>query len=212
MVRKIEKIKELGTFGNISSIAVGTSTLITNTYNSMNGDLKKATYGNGQEISYAYDRFGRLSEQSNTDGAITYEYDEFGNLKTIDNTATGEEKTITYDTAERIEKQTTTIGQNEQEIEYTYDIADNIDTAKYSLNNTENVVEYVYDKDDRITSIKPIAGTEIITNYDQLSRTTSKQLEIGTETYETEYGYIKLGQVPNKRSNHHTTRKHSKWK
>ena len=49
-------------FGNSSSIGVGTNTLVSYEYNSYNGKLKKLNYANGISVEYKYNDLDNLSE------------------------------------------------------------------------------------------------------------------------------------------------------
>ena len=90
-------------FGNMTSISVGSRKLASYDYGSQNGNLRSMTYGNGITIGYTYDILGRITEESwegkakyqyvySADGylakkvdvttgkAVNYEYDSLGRL------------------------------------------------------------------------------------------------------------------------------------
>ena len=90
-------------FGNMTSISVGSRKLASYDYGSQNGNLRSMTYGNGITVGYTYDILGRITEESwegkakyqyvySADGylakkvdvttgkAVNYEYDSLGRL------------------------------------------------------------------------------------------------------------------------------------
>ena len=94
-------------FGNLSSVKVGSQTLVTNSRAAANGNLTKQTYGNSHAVSYTYDsydrplsvtysgggrtqgykwdydasgRTARYTENNNTEKAFLYSYDLSGRL------------------------------------------------------------------------------------------------------------------------------------
>lgn len=177
-------------FGNTSQVKVGNQTLITNNYAANNGNLTSVKYGNNAQISYTYDRFDRMITQTKAQGTYQYVYDAKSNLaytKTPEGTTTY----YTYDLADRLAKVNDT--SNNFTTSYTYDANSNIDSAKYTLNNQSNEIQYTFDKNNRITNVKLNNNTNIVTNYDTLSRISNKQLKVGTNTFTTQYIYENLG-------------------
>jgi YD repeat-containing protein len=60
-------------FGNMTSIAVGSRTLASYAYGSNNNNLQSMTYGNGTVVSYTYDNLDRVTEEY-WDNTLKYEY------------------------------------------------------------------------------------------------------------------------------------------
>ncbi|WP_346912599.1 DUF6531 domain-containing protein, partial [Clostridium sp.] len=89
--------------GNQKSVAVGSSTLITNNYDNVSGVLKNATYGNGNTVAYAYDNLNRVTSKT-LDGktASKYTYDNSGNLAISQDLKSGITNQYTYDLADRL--------------------------------------------------------------------------------------------------------------
>ena len=174
-------------FGNVSQVKVGNQNLITNNYEANNGNLNNIVYGNNQTVSYQYDRFNRLIKETRSNGNIQYLYNARGNLGVVKNSITGLTTVFDYDLAERPIRVTRNNG---QKIEYEYDKNSNISNIKYALNTTENNTSYSYDRDNRINNVKIGDTAIIITNYDKLSRTDSKELKANNKLYKTSYTYL----------------------
>ncbi|WP_035382142.1 hypothetical protein, partial [Fervidicella metallireducens] len=63
-------------FGNNTTVSVGTQKLIENTYNLVSGKLLYSTYGNGHKVSYDYDDLDRVTAEKYNDVVkFKYEYD-----------------------------------------------------------------------------------------------------------------------------------------
>ena len=173
-------------FGNTSSVAVGSQNLITNTYEGNNGKLTNATYGNGQTVSYTYDRFYRMITQSKAQGIFQYNYDNRGNLAYTQD-PTGAREYYYYDLADRMTKFSNAGGISGS---YTYDANSNLNTKTFDLNGGNlNKITYNMDKDNRLTSQTFDSTTQALT-YDGLSRPTSVKTTAGSASYTTNYGYV----------------------
>jgi len=173
-------------FGNQKQVKVGNQTLITNEYEERNGNLKSATYGNNQKVSYEYDRFDRLTKKTGTNGSYSYTYDAKSNLAKITDQVNNETESYTYDLGERPVKIENTNG---YKVEYEYDKSSNINSIKNTLNDTNNVIKYNYDRDNKPTSIKVDEDKLLTYNYDNLSRLKNQQIKANGKTYKTEYKY-----------------------
>ena len=177
-------------FGNKNQVKIGNQVLITNNYVANNGNLNSITYGNGQQVSYTYDKFNRITTQTKAQGTYQYEYDAKSNLaytKTPEGTITN----YTYDLAGRLIQVNDNLHVFTRN--YTYDNNSNVNSKKHKLNNTLNEINYTYDVNNRITNVKLNNNTNIVTNYDTLSRISNKQLKVGTNTFTTQYTYENLG-------------------
>ncbi|MEE1198548.1 MAG: DNRLRE domain-containing protein, partial [Acutalibacteraceae bacterium] len=62
---------EYDNFGRVTATKVGNTALATNTYAQKNGPLTLTTYGNGDTISYRYNRLGLVDQTVRTDGDNT---------------------------------------------------------------------------------------------------------------------------------------------
>ena len=49
-------------FGNVKTVKVGTTTLVTHTYGANNGNLLSSAYGNGFTVEYVYDSLDRVTK------------------------------------------------------------------------------------------------------------------------------------------------------
>jgi len=160
--------------------------LITNNYAANNGNLTSSVYGNGNTISFAYDRFNRLTQKTLSNGTINYTYDARANLaKTVDGVNSTTE-TYSYDLADRLTKVTNTNGLTSQ---YTYDQNSLVNTAKYTLGTQTNTTTYNFTKENRLSSINIGTNKNIQMNYDSLSRVTTQVLTSGANTYTTQFTY-----------------------
>jgi YD repeat-containing protein len=181
-------------FGNTRQVNVGNQNLITNNYEAGNGVLNNIVYGNGQTVDYTYDRFQRLTKQTNTNGTVNYTYDSKGNLGKTVNSLTGETENYSYDLADRLIKSENSNGLTN---EYVYDANNNVTNRKEILDGTTNEMKYTYDKDNRITKLEEVGKHTITPTYDGLSRLTKTELERNGNLYNTLYTY-KGTNLPNK--------------
>ena len=177
---------EYDSFGNTTKTKIGDQVLGTNSYGENNGLLNSFTYGNGQIITYTYDRFERLIKKTGTKGNTEYTYDAKGNIKTVVDSVNNTTESYTYDLADRLVKKENTDGFSS---EYTYDSNSNVSKTKYTLETEEKETTYNYDRDNRINSI--VTENDItVTNYDKLSRVLNTELKRNGQTYKTEYTYL----------------------
>ena len=173
-------------FNNVQQVKIGEQSLIQNTYEAGNGNLTKATYGNGHEISYLYDNFNRVSRKTGTDGNIDYKYDGRNNLAKVQDGVNNETITYTYDLADRLVQ---IQNSNLFKTKYTYDNNSNVNSRKYLLNELEETINYKYDRDNRINYLSLSNAKDLFYHYDRLSRIVKKELRSGENTYITEYEY-----------------------
>jgi len=177
---------EYDSFGNTTRTKIGDQVLGTNNYGERNGLLNSFTYGNGQIITYTYDRFERLKSKTGTNGTVQYTYDAKGNIETVADGVNNNTETYTYDLADRLVKKEDSNGFKS---EYTYDSNSNVNKTKYTLGTVEKETRYNYDRDNRINSI--VTANDItVTNYDRLSRVLNTELKRNGQTYTTEYTYV----------------------
>ena len=150
-------------FNNVQQVKIGEQSLIQNTYEAGNGNLTKATYGNGHEISYLYDNFNRVSRKTGTDGNIDYEYDGRNNLAKVQDGVNNETITYTYDLADRLVQ---IQNSNLFKTKYTYDNNSNVNSRKYLLNELEETINYKYDRDNRINYLSLSNAKDLFYHYD----------------------------------------------
>lgn len=174
-------------FGNTKQVKIENNILVTNNYDTGNGNLNSVAYGNNQTISYSYDRFGRVLKKTGTNGEYNYVYDAKGNLGIKKDSVNNVTYNYTYDLANRPIKSQATNGYSSQ---YKYDKNSNINNITYNLNNLSNSINYFYDNDNKSTSIKLDSDKYVMYDYDRLSRLQDKYLKSGTNSYKTSMTYI----------------------
>ncbi len=166
-------------FGNTSTTKVEGQTLITNTYESKNGNLLKNIYGNGHEINYTYDKFDRVKTKKSNNETINYTYDNRGNLGRIEN---GSNKTdYTYDLSGRLIK----YKYNDFQTDYVYNKYNELDQVNYEVNGIKKNNKYTYDIDGKLTKLNDIKYS-----YDKLDRLTKKNIG----NYNIKYAYQNINE------------------
>lgn len=183
---------EYDTFGNQKQVKVGNQALITNTYKNNNGNIRKSSYGNGQDVEYGYDRFNRISSQVGENGSYFYTYDGRGNLNGVENTYTTTNKILKYDLADRLVEQRKN---NVNFIQsYKYDKNNNISQIESRLVKNMRLmynVYYNYDNDNIINSISA-CGYDIFYEKDELQRINKKKITKDNVEYNIQYSYTDL--------------------
>ena len=174
-------------FGNMTSISVGSRKFASYDYGSQNGNLRSMTYGNGATVSYTYDILGRVTEEKwgdklkyqyvySSDGylakkvdvttgvAVNYEYDSLDRLihsnQTDNGTVTSQTEHI-YDTENRLKR-------------FTYSIPGVIDSATESFYYNENTADGI--PDGSLTSMALFNNSWIYYRYDSLFRRTERDI------------------------------------
>ena len=183
---------EYDTFGNQKQVKVGNQALITNTYKNNNGNIRKCSYGNVQDVEYVYDRFNRISSQVGENGSYFYTYDGRGNLNGVENTYTTTNKILKYDLADRLVEQRKN---NVNFIQsYKYDKNNNISQIESRLVKNMRLmynVYYNYDNDNIINSISA-CGYDIFYEKDELQRINKKKITKDNVEYNIQYSYTDL--------------------
>ena len=172
-------------FNNPKEVKINNSiTLVTNNYESNNGNLESIIYGNNNKISYTYDDYDRINTITKDGNIYNYRYDNNGNLSKIisDNDSTE----YVYDLAQKIRKYKYN---NLFTINYTYDQNSNIINTLYKLNYDTLNVENKYNEDNDIT--KTIFNNKYINyNYDNIGRLINRNIN---DKFSTNYEYLSLG-------------------
>jgi RHS repeat-associated protein len=159
------------TFGNVTSVQVGTVTLSSNTYNSY-GRLDRTDYGNSQYITYSYDAAQRVIGISvGGTERFTYEYDASGNLARINNKQNSTSVRYVYDLSNRLVQ---VIQSNGNITSFTYDQANNASVVNEVINSTTFKTTYTFDSDMKLTNVKDSLNFNTIYGYDSFGRLTSK--------------------------------------
>jgi len=174
--------------GNQKSVAVGSSTLITNNYDNVSGVLKNATYGNGNTVAYGYDNLNRVTSKT-LDGktASKYTYDNSGNLAISQDLKSGITNKYTYDLADRLVK---TEDSNGNWFKYDYDKTDKTSKKENYIAGKSYSTSFNFDKDGKTTKVALPSGKSLAYSYDTIGRTKSKILNLdNSKTFNTEYEY-----------------------
>jgi len=175
------------TFGNVTHVNVGTTTLITNTYQASTGRLNSFVYGNGDTVEYVFDSFDRITGVK-VDGILrtTYDYGANGVVGRVNDVLSGKSTRYIYDFANRLVRVEESNGNS---VAFGYDANNNASTFIDTVNGTTYTTSYTYDKDNRPTLVtSPKANTTGYV-YDVLGRLTSKKWKVGAMEYSTTYTY-----------------------
>ncbi len=180
-------------FGNMLSTTVGGNTLVTNTYGSNNGLLKRSDYGNGYIAVYAYDDLNRLSIARHGNNIIRYYYDNNGNLATLTDGVNDIEYNYEYDFIGRLVRSFATKNSADYlTSQIKYDDYNRISQQKYILGDgTKHNYQYHYIKDNFIGGISLPYSRNLAYTYDTLNRPVSKTLSGGgTASISENYTYF----------------------
>ena len=117
-------------WGNRTTTKIQDQQLSSNTYNANNGTLAKTTYGNGDYLSYDYDRYDRVTKKTSEKGVLAeYVYNNRGlPARVTDRTRPGDVRVT----------------------EYQYDLLGRLETA-YQTGSRPVESRYSYDKVNRFT-------------------------------------------------------------
>ncbi len=183
-----------GSFAQRTGVKVGNKTLAAYTYtDNQDRYLSTLTYGNGDSITYTYDRYGRIIKETYEDGTtVSYAYDNSGNLATVTDSETGIKTTYYYDLTDRLMKYVESSTNHSHSVEYTYDSKNNLKKQVETIDGVTYTTNYTYDNGNRITAIDCNGDNEHIV-YDAFGRITSKATN---STLVTQYQYnANSGQV-----------------
>jgi RHS repeat-associated protein len=175
------------TFGNVSEVKVGTSTLITNSYQARTGRLNSFTYGNGDSVEYGFDSFDRIIGVK-VDGILktTYDYDANGGVGRVTDVLSGKSTRYIYDFANRLVRVEESNGNS---VAFSYDSNNNASTFIDTVNGSTYTTAYSYDLDNRPLLVTSPSSSTTGYDYDVLGRLTSKKWKVGTMEYFTTYTY-----------------------
>ena len=179
-------------------------TLASYTYAGSNGYLEKMTYGNGDYVTYTYDRFSRLTGETHFDSdgtklyTITYLYDNNGNISICrvhngSGTLTDEYR-YEYDSLGRLIRSWQTDGTSTvMNTEHTYDVQNRLTGQSWQIGSDSFTESYTYDDGSDGTDISQIdgslqtmttaSGQTLTYSYDALKRTSSITNPVYTQTF-----------------------------
>lgn len=176
-------------FFNTKAIKIGEDiTLITNNYESKNGNLLETVYGNNQTIKFDYDEFSRVIKMITMNDTYNYKYGNNGDLiKIISNNHL---EKYDYDLGKRLNKYTF----DNFEVIYSYDDNNNITNVKYGIDanyiDDYEIIDKIYDKSDKNIGIS-FDNKKINYMYDDLGRLTTISID---NSILTDIDYITKGQ------------------
>ncbi len=176
---------EYDEFFNQSKVKINNKTLITNEYETYNGNLLSKTYGNGSKVNYEYDSFNRLSRKSGENLHYSYYYNNLGLLTQVGSYDSVYER-FNYDFANRLKSY---IYKDKFYINYNYDVNNNINHKDYSLFNYSPKLDYEFNEDDAVVKVK-FDDNSLNYEYDYLGRLTSKNIN---DHLSNEFTYKKNG-------------------
>ena len=178
-------------FGNLTAVRIGGLLLASYQYAAKNGQLMKQVYGNGQEVTFTYDRLGRTSTASYSGGrTLTYAYNGDGQLYSIRDDA-GTESTAddvtyfyTYDSLKRAIACRICRGiEQVLSVYWEYDDSSRIKTQAWQMGQQSYSESYTYSaKDGSLTSVS-MNGGSLQLGYDALSRLSTASNGVYTRNY-----------------------------
>ena len=182
-----------GDFALRERVKIGTRTLATYSYTDRDNYLETLDYGNGDRVSYTYDKQGRVTAQTYEDGAtVSYKYDNSGALATVKDSATGRTTTYYYDATDRLMKYVESGTDYSHGVTYAYDNINNLTRTVENFNGANRVTGYTYDDDNRLSSITQSATNEHY-QYDAYGRVSAQQTKVNSlVTLNTSFVYETL--------------------
>ena len=172
-------------FGNRKTIAVGTRTLMRNTYAAGNGQLTQQAYGNGDTVSFSYDSLGRTTQTNYSDGrTLDYTYNGNGQLHTVKDQSSGVVYAYTYDMLDRLISSQQSGPNTNIRNQYVYDTNNRLTRWYYAAPGLSTVYEtFTYNSsatdsisDGALTSMRLLTGDSMTFGYDTLSRLKTRKI------------------------------------
>ena len=160
-------------FGNMTSISVGSQELASYDYGPRNGKLRSMTYGNTDTVSYSYDILGRVTEERWKDKLkYQYVYSSDGYLAKKLDVTTGKAVNYEYDSLGRlIHSYQIDNGTIQQRTEHLYDSENRLTSQSWQLGDTRYKESYKYNANDgSLTSVNLDGMVGYAYLYDSLKR------------------------------------------
>ncbi len=171
-------------FLNLNTVKIGNNiTLVTNQYESNNGNLLSTNYGNNQAITYEYDEFDRIKTVHKMDDEYKYIYGNNGDLmKIISN-----HHTVKYDY--NLSKRLSKYQYDDFKILYRYNSDGDITSRDYVFDNIVHPISNYYNSDNNIDYIS-MNGEVVNYDFDSLERLSCRSIG---EKFVTNYEYVTNG-------------------
>ena len=173
-----------GAFDLVNSVKIGSRALISHTYsNDSSHWLTRSDYGNGDYITYSYDRYGRTSAIGYEDNAeaVKYTYDNNGNLGILTDNISGRKTKYAYDFQDRLMRYEEAGSNYSNTVQWGYDDKNNLSSQTQTLNGTSYTTNYSYDNDNRLKRATTDSKSANYT-YDVYSRMTGITAKSGSST------------------------------
>ena len=185
-------------FGNKTSTKVGERTLADYAYNG-SGSLSEMHYGNGDSVSYEYDKYGNICKKTlNAGPASIPSYEAFADntgaiTKAIDNENHLQYDDV-YDSTDRLINSTitdTSTNKRKAMYEYDFDLNNNISKFAVLTPNGSNTTTYTYRENNLFRNATLQNGSTVDFSYDYLGRANKTTLNIDDNTHiENRYTYL----------------------
>jgi YD repeat-containing protein len=165
--------------GNPTSVKMGTSPLITHSYQPRTSLLSSSEYANGGKVSYNYDTLDRVIGVK-IDNELTpqfeYRYDASGNLAIVKDNVRNITTYLEYDLANRLSKITDSQGNS---YTYGFDAKNRLSGVSEVLKGTTYTSSYTYNADSQPATVSADGKTHSYT-YDLLGRLSGTSLNTTT--------------------------------
>ncbi|MDP3304752.1 MAG: RHS repeat-associated core domain-containing protein [Erysipelotrichaceae bacterium] len=165
--------------GNPTSVKMGTSPLITHSYQARTSRLLSSEYANGGKVEYIYDTLDRVigvKIDNATSPQFEYRYDASGNLAIIKDNLRNITTYLEYDLANRLSKITDNQG---HAITYGFDAKNRLSGVSEVLKGTTYTSSYTYNADNQPATVSADGKTHSYT-YDLLGRLSGTSLNTTT--------------------------------
>lgn len=190
-------------FGQTTGVNVGTVPLVTYTYRPNGGALLSMQYGNGDSVSYGYDKLERVQNvyyNGNTEPALTYGYAANGALGSLTDHSNNRRYVYGYDGLDRLLSMTESYnGSPVQLYHANYDNANRVSGTTYKVSPAWNGTlrgpwsyGYSYSSTNgSLTGMTLPGGGAYSYTYDGLRRLDTRGLTVNNSSFLTrEYAYL----------------------
>lgn len=184
-------------FGNLTGISVGSRNLASYTYGSANGLLQELNYGNGDSVSYEYDKLERISNvyyNNNTSPSVSYSYSGNGGLSKVEDNVADKVTDYNYDGLGRLTSMTERHGEDGVQFYLAkYDGSNRVTQKGYMVSPAWNgtfrdgrIYGYTYNSANGSLSAMDLpANGRYSYTYDGLKRLTSRSLALNSSSFLT---------------------------
>jgi len=165
-------------YGNNSSVFVGSTNLVSNTYNPADGRLITSTYGNGNTKSYVYNDMDLVAQLKYNDAIkFKWAYDSSGAMTKQEDLTNHLLSYYDYDKSGRMlgmstidTSQSDSVDRNIYSTEYGYDLKDNVTSIVDYANGRTVKHQYAYEEDNLLSKYTMPSGRTVTKAYDSLNR------------------------------------------